>query len=194
MTNSVRNIYLTKTINSAEFVYCKLWRNWLFSHVKFAAEWNVDYIGGGILTTFLRSFGITYRKKKRGKNENLKPERVFHPSASVCVHQRVWKTGGKKRKFLPHSHKCLFFQRFFFFFFFYWKVAGVSSFFFFDIIAMEVIIKWEDDSDSSLPASQSGIIGRVVVRRHRIRYLAAISPRRWPFFSHIFFLPLFLIK
>ena len=48
-------------------------------------------------------------KKKRGKNENLKPERVFHPSASVCVHQRVWKTGEKKENFcLTHTNVCFF--------------------------------------------------------------------------------------
>ena len=114
MTNSVRNIYLTKTINSAEFVYCKLWRNWLFSHVKFAAEWNVDYIGGGILTTFLRSFGITYRKKKRKKREPETWARVSSKRIGLCAWTCL-ENGGKKKKIISASLTQMFvFSKIFF--------------------------------------------------------------------------------
>lgn len=136
-------------------------------------------------------YNITKKKEEKTRTWNLSAC-FIQAHRSVCIN--VSGKRGEKKKISASLTQMFVFSKIFFFFFFYWKVAGVSSFFFFDIIAMEVIIKWEDDSDSSLPASQSGIIERVVVRRHHIRYLAAISPRRWPFFSHIFFLPLFLIK
>lgn len=191
MTNSVRNIYLTKTINSAEFVYCKLWKNWLFSHVKFAAEWNVDYIGGNI-DDFLRSFG-NITKKKRGKNENLKPERVFHPSASVCVHQRVWKTGEKKENFcLTHTNVC-FFKDFFLLLF---LLESCRSLVFF-------LLRYYSDGGYHQMGGRQWLLPTSITVRHNRTCRRPSSSYPVPcsdftstmtFFSHIFFLPLFLIK
>jgi hypothetical protein len=60
-------------------------------------------------TRRLRSLARITEKKGRRK-----PERVFHPSASVCAtcleneKSQRGKKKKKKKEILPHSHKCLY--------------------------------------------------------------------------------------